>query len=189
MLIPHEGPEVRSHFLRRSNVALVVYHLRKTINCLLNARPFAAASFAWLMSTATARPHHGIAQHRYEAWAPIPRDRWERRRQFVSPYPLATKRHGATSDLRSGIAHDCVERFEHPELRRKVIALHRQWRRACNSYALVIENKGSGMGLIQDLKRENIHAIPINPEGDKTMRNNRLRAWHVLKQRRPYRVA
>ena len=41
MLIP-EGPEVRSHFLRRSNAALVVYHSRKTINCLLNARPFAA---------------------------------------------------------------------------------------------------------------------------------------------------
>ena len=38
-------------FLRRFNVALVVYPLRKTINCLLTARPFAAASFAWLMST------------------------------------------------------------------------------------------------------------------------------------------
>lgn len=62
------------------------------------------------------------------------------------------------------------ERLEYPELRRKVIALHRQWRRACDSYALVIENKGSGMGLIQDLKHENIHAIAINPEGDKTMR-------------------
>jgi hypothetical protein len=35
MLIPHEEPEVRSHLLRRSNLALVVYHLRKTINCLL----------------------------------------------------------------------------------------------------------------------------------------------------------
>ena len=85
MLIPHEGPEVRSHFLRRSNLALVVYHLRKTINCLLNARPFAAASFAWLMSTQLHGPHHGIAEHRREACAPIPRDRWERRRQFVCP--------------------------------------------------------------------------------------------------------
>ena len=62
------------------------------------------------------------------------------------------------------------DRLEYPELRRKVTALHRQWRSACDSYALVIENKGSGMGLIQDLKRERIHAIPINPEGDKTMR-------------------
>ena len=52
MLIPHKGPEFRSHFLRRSNnVALTVYLLRKSINCLLNARSFAAASFAWLMPT------------------------------------------------------------------------------------------------------------------------------------------
>ena len=42
MLIPHEGPEVRSHFLRRSNVALASIFARN-INCLLNARPFAAA--------------------------------------------------------------------------------------------------------------------------------------------------
>ena len=28
------------------------------------------------------------------------------------------------------------------------------------------------MGLIQDLKRDHIHAIPINPEGDKIMRMN-----------------
>jgi predicted phage terminase large subunit-like protein len=64
------------------------------------------------------------------------------------------------------------ERLEYPELRRKVIALHRQWRNTCNGYSLLIENKGSGMGLIQDLEREHIHAIPINPEGDKTMRMN-----------------
>jgi predicted phage terminase large subunit-like protein len=64
------------------------------------------------------------------------------------------------------------KRVEYPELRRKVIALHRQWRNACDSYSLLIENKGSGMGLIQDLEREHIHAIAINPEGDKTMRMN-----------------
>jgi hypothetical protein len=38
MLIPHKGPEFCSQFLRRSKVALVVYHLRKSINCCLNAR-------------------------------------------------------------------------------------------------------------------------------------------------------
>ena len=43
------------------------------------------------------------------------------------------------------------ERLEYPELRRKVIALHQKWRHACDSYSLLIENKGSGMGLIQDL--------------------------------------
>ena len=36
----------------------------------------------------------------------------------------------------------------------------------------MIENKGSGMSLIQELKRENIHAIAIDPEGDKAMRMN-----------------
>jgi hypothetical protein len=86
MLVPHQGPEFRSHFLRRSNnVALIVYHLRKTINRLLNAKPFAAASFAWLMPTQLHRPHHGLAEHRCEACAPIPGDRWERRHQFVCP--------------------------------------------------------------------------------------------------------
>ena len=49
-------------------------------------------------------------------------------------------------------------------------AVHEQWRYACNSYSLLIENKGSGMGLLQDLRREHIAVIAINPEGDKTMR-------------------
>ena len=64
------------------------------------------------------------------------------------------------------------ERLEYPELRRKVIALHRLWRNACDGYSLLIENKGSGMGLIQDLEREHIHAIAINPDRDKIMRMN-----------------
>jgi predicted phage terminase large subunit-like protein len=37
----------------------------------------------------------------------------------------------------------------------------------------VIEDKGAGTSLIQDLKRENIHAIAIKPEGDKVMRMNK----------------
>jgi predicted phage terminase large subunit-like protein len=62
------------------------------------------------------------------------------------------------------------ERLEYPELRRKVIELHKLWRYAANRYELVIENKGSGMSLIQDL--EDIHAIAIDPQGDKVMRMN-----------------
>lgn len=62
------------------------------------------------------------------------------------------------------------DRLEYPDLRRKVIALHRQWRTACDGYSLLIEDKGSGMGLIQELRREHIHAIAIKPEGDKAMR-------------------
>ena len=64
------------------------------------------------------------------------------------------------------------ERLEYPDLKRKVIELHRRWRNHTNDYALLIENKGSGMPLIQDLKRDNIHAIAIEPKDDKVMRMN-----------------
>ena len=64
------------------------------------------------------------------------------------------------------------KRLEYPELLAVVKALHGRWRNTSNSYSLLIENKGSGMGLIQDLERQHIHAIAINPEGDKTMRMN-----------------
>jgi len=60
---------------------------------------------------------------------------------------------------------------EYPDLRRKVIAMHRQWRNVAARYSLLIEDKGSGMSLIQDLKSsEQIYAIPIKPEGEKKMR-------------------
>ena len=76
------------------------------------------------------------------------------------------------------------ERLEYPDLKRKVIAVYRNWRNACSRCELVIENKGSGMSLIQDLKRESIHAIAIDPEGDKAMRMNaqtaRIEAGSVL---------
>jgi predicted phage terminase large subunit-like protein len=76
------------------------------------------------------------------------------------------------------------KRLEYPELRREAIVLHQKWRRACDVYSLLIENKGSGMGLIQDLKREHIHAIAVDPKGDKIMRMNnqtgRIEAGSVL---------
>ena len=61
-------------------------------------------------------------------------------------------------------------RLEYPELRRTVISNHNRWRRQTNAYTLLIEKKGSGLSLIQDLQRENIHAIGIDPHGDKVMR-------------------
>ena len=64
------------------------------------------------------------------------------------------------------------ERLEYPQLQRKVIELHDRWRTVGNNYSLLIENKGSGMSMIQDLRHKNIHAIPIVPEGDKIMRMN-----------------
>jgi predicted phage terminase large subunit-like protein len=64
------------------------------------------------------------------------------------------------------------ERLEYPDLKRKVTAVYRTWRSACSRCELVIENKGSGMSLIQDLKRQGINAIAVDPEGDKAMRMN-----------------
>jgi predicted phage terminase large subunit-like protein len=77
------------------------------------------------------------------------------------------------------------EQLEYPDLRRKVIEAHIRWRYACNNYALVIEKKGSGMSLIQDLKQEhNIRAIAIEPIGDKIMRmasqTAKVEAGHVF---------
>ena len=62
-------------------------------------------------------------------------------------------------------------RLEYPELKRAVLLHHKRWRQfATAAYSLLIEKKGSGLSLIQDLYRDNIHAIGINPEGDKIMR-------------------
>jgi predicted phage terminase large subunit-like protein len=76
------------------------------------------------------------------------------------------------------------ERLEYPDLKRKVTVVYRNWRSACSRCELVIENKGSGMSLIQDLKREGINAIAVDPEGDKAMRMNaqtaRIEAGSVL---------
>ena len=62
------------------------------------------------------------------------------------------------------------ERLDYPDLKRKVIEIHKLWRNAANVYELAIENKGSGMSLIQDLAHERIHAIAVEPTGDKVMR-------------------
>jgi predicted phage terminase large subunit-like protein len=72
-----------------------------------------------------------------------------------------------------------------------VVELHRRWRNVTNDYALLIENKGSGILLIQDLKHDKIHAIAIKPEGDKVIRMSaqtaRIEAGSVfLPQRAPW---
>jgi predicted phage terminase large subunit-like protein len=64
------------------------------------------------------------------------------------------------------------ERLDYPDLKRKVIELHKRWCYAANDYALLIENKGSGMSLIQELDKEHIHAIAVDPAGNKVMRMN-----------------
>jgi predicted phage terminase large subunit-like protein len=62
-------------------------------------------------------------------------------------------------------------RLEYPDLKKTVLHHYNRWRlSACSSCGLLIEKKGSGLSLIQDLQRHNIHAIGINPDGDKIMR-------------------
>jgi predicted phage terminase large subunit-like protein len=64
------------------------------------------------------------------------------------------------------------ERLEYPDLRRKVMEVHSRWKNYANSYALLMEDKGSGMSLIQDLKRDGIRAISVKPKADKVIRMN-----------------
>jgi predicted phage terminase large subunit-like protein len=64
------------------------------------------------------------------------------------------------------------ERMEYPDLKRKVVSLHRRWSQTGSNYTLLIENKASGLGLIQELKHDDIHALAIDPEGDKIFRMN-----------------
>ena len=61
-------------------------------------------------------------------------------------------------------------RLEYPDLKRAVISLHQRWRQTGIAYSLLIEKKGSGLSLLQDLYREGIHAIGVAPDGDKIMR-------------------
>ena len=61
-------------------------------------------------------------------------------------------------------------RLEYPDLKRVVIQHHHRWRHFVSNYALLIEKKGSGLSLIQDMQRESIYAIGVDPDGDKIMR-------------------
>jgi len=74
--------------------------------------------------------------------------------------------------------------LDYPDLKRKVTEVYRHWRGATSNCSLIIENKGSGMSLVQDLYRDGIHTIPIAPEGDKVLRMSeqtaRIEAGSVL---------
>ena len=80
------------------------------------------------------------------------------------------------------------DRLEYPDLKRRVIEFHHRWRSYTNNYALLIEKMGSGLSLIQDLKREHIHAVAILPKEEKAIRMNaqtaRLKAGSVLLPRK-----
>jgi len=61
-------------------------------------------------------------------------------------------------------------RWEYPELKRRVREQYYRFHREASGFELVIENKGIGLSLIQDLKEEHIRAMPMEPDGDKVVR-------------------
>lgn len=62
------------------------------------------------------------------------------------------------------------KRLEYPDLKRAVIASNAKWSWTGAEFRLLIEKQGAGLSLIQDLRRENIFAIGVQPSGDKIMR-------------------
>ncbi|MCO5064999.1 MAG: phage terminase large subunit [Rhizobiaceae bacterium] len=63
-------------------------------------------------------------------------------------------------------------RLDYPDLKKAVISLKARWR----ANAVLIEDKGSGQSLIQDLKREFISVKAIEPAGDKIVRMSAVSA-------------
>ncbi|HET7378219.1 MAG TPA: phage terminase large subunit, partial [Anaerolineae bacterium] len=57
-------------------------------------------------------------------------------------------------------------RYDYPDLKRAVVNTKKRW----PDGHLLIEDKGSGTSLIQDLQRDGIPVIAIKPEGDKVTR-------------------
>ena len=58
------------------------------------------------------------------------------------------------------------DRVDYPELKHKIISIRAKYPTA----TLLVEDKGSGTSLIQDLRASNISVIAVNPEGDKISR-------------------
>jgi predicted phage terminase large subunit-like protein len=58
------------------------------------------------------------------------------------------------------------ERLEYPALKKRIIYERNRW----DAEDVLIEDKGSGMGLIQDLKYDNLYPIAISPFEDKITR-------------------
>ena len=56
--------------------------------------------------------------------------------------------------------------LEYPDLKKRIIAEKERWK----ADTVLIEDKASGTHLIQDLRREQLFAIAIKPEGDKIVR-------------------
>jgi predicted phage terminase large subunit-like protein len=72
------------------------------------------------------------------------------------------------------------ERLEYPALKKRIVGERQRWK----ADVILIEDKGSGTSLIQDLRADQVFAIAINPEADKVVRMSacsaRIEAGSVL---------
>jgi predicted phage terminase large subunit-like protein len=74
------------------------------------------------------------------------------------------------------LLHVLRKRMEYPELKRAV----REQREAFDASVVLIDDKGSGTQLIQELIQEGLHAVTrYQPQSDKIMRSRRCQ-WHRL---------
>ena len=67
--------------------------------------------------------------------------------------------------------------YDYPELKRAVLNAKNRW----PSSHMLVEDKGSGTSLIQDLRRDGVPVISIRPEGDKVSRT--LRQSSAIRKR------
>src|SRR5829696_3657703 len=89
----------------------------------------------------------------------------------LSDYSVGTVWHARAATKELYLIDVVREKLEYPALRARVRSLHHRWRAKCT----LIEDKGSGMSLIQDLryagdKNKRIPVRGIHPDGDKILR-------------------
>lgn len=80
---------------------------------------------------------------------------------------------GVTKDNKLHILEVVHGKFEYPVLRQQAIDLYNRWQRDvdhASASAMFIENKASGISLIQDLKTAGLPVIPIDVTKDKLAR-------------------
>ena len=129
-----------------------------------------------------------IKWHWFGQYVAAPEARWPA--TVVQSWDTASKA-GELNDYSVGITAMIVkdtiyivdvirERLDYPSLKKRIVQAKARWK----AQTILIEDKGSGISLIQDLKRDGCHTIPIKAEADKVVRMSacsaRIEAGSVL---------
>ena len=111
----------------------------------------------------------------FRRWTKLP-EKEKHKTQIVQSWDTASKGGelndysvGITAMVRKDEIHilDVVRaRLEYPALKKRIIAEKRRYQ----ADKLLIEDKGSGMSLIQDLRKDGVFSVAITPESDKVVR-------------------